>query len=235
LLPIRPVLLLSTPQQACPHAASALAQAANVTPAARPFISNAMSPAEQQRITDYLMPSLPARPSDLGFLFGTRHGVPEFCEAAHALWCGGMFQRLLISGGCTRSSPLAEADVIAGRLVALGVPASVLILETAATNTGENVQFGRARVAEVMDPAAICSVLVIGKICSTRRYLMTLQRHWPGLAMSVCPVNYFGVPLDRWHEHAEFRRRVLDEFDKIPRYLAAGFLQELDNCNPVLA
>ncbi|MCS0660734.1 YdcF family protein [Massilia terrae] len=128
-------------------------------------------------IAEYVMPSFPARASDLGFLFGTRHGVPEFCAAAHRLWLDGMFTRLLVSGGRTRSSSLAEADVIAERLVGLGIPDSVLILETEATNTGENVQFGRARVAEVMDAAAIRSVVVIGKICSTRRYLMTLQRH----------------------------------------------------------
>ncbi|WP_370660003.1 YdcF family protein [Massilia horti] len=64
-----------------------------------------------------------------------------------------MFSRLLVSGGRTASSPLAEADIIAERLVGLGIPESVLILETAATNTGENVRFGRARVAEVMDLA----------------------------------------------------------------------------------
>jgi uncharacterized SAM-binding protein YcdF (DUF218 family) len=186
-----------------------------------------MSPNELQDIAEYIMPSFPACPSDLGFLFGTRHGVPEFCEAAHALWQAGMFNRLLVSGGRTGSSPLAEADVIAERLVGLGMPESVLILETAATNTGENVRFGRARVAEVMDIAAIQSVVVIGKICSTRRYLMTLQRHWPGLSLSVSPVNYFGVPAERWHEHDEFRARVLGEFDKIPGYLARGFLEEI--------
>jgi uncharacterized SAM-binding protein YcdF (DUF218 family) len=141
-----------------------------------------------------------------------------------------MFARLLISGGRTASSPVAEADLIAERLLALGVPQSVLILETAATNTGENVRLGRARVAEVMDLAAVRSVVVIGKICSTRRYLMTMQRHWPGLRLSVCPVNYFGVPAQRWHEHAEFRARVLGEFDKIPRYLADGYLEEIGGC-----
>jgi uncharacterized SAM-binding protein YcdF (DUF218 family) len=120
--------------------------------------------------------------------------------------------------------------MIAERLVGLGVPETVLIRETAATNTGENVRFGRARVAEAMDLAAIRSVVVIGKICSARRYLMTLQRHWPGLRMSLAPVNYFGVPAERWHEHAEFRARVLGEFDKIPRYTAEGFLQEIDGC-----
>ena len=97
-------------------------------------------------------------------------------------------------------------------------------------HTGENVRFGRARVAETMDLAAIRSVVVIGKIGSARRYLMTLQKHWPGLRMSLAPVNYFGVPAERWHEHAEFRARVLSEFDKIPRYTAEGFLEEIDGC-----
>jgi uncharacterized SAM-binding protein YcdF (DUF218 family) len=185
-----------------------------------------------QLIAEYVMPAFPAYPSDLGFLFGTRHGVAEFCEAAYALWQAGMFKRLLVSGGRTGNLPRAEADIISERLVKLGFPESVLILETAAANTGENVRLGRAKVAEVMDVAAIRSVIVIGKVCSTRRYLMTLQRHWPGLRMSVYPVNYFGVPIERWHEHDEFRARVLSELDKIPRYLTEGFLDEVAGCVP---
>jgi DUF218 domain len=183
-----------------------------------------------QLIAEYMMPSLPACPSDLGFLFGTRHGVPKFCEATYALWQDGMFSRLLVSGGQTAGLPQAEAEIIAERLVKLGFPESALILETRATNTGENVSFGRARVAEVMDLSAIRSVVVIGKICSTRRYLMTLQRHWPGLRMSVCPVNYFGIPAERWHEHDDFRARVMSEFDKIPRYISEDFLTEISGC-----
>lgn len=189
-----------------------------------------MTQNDLQRIAAYVMPSFPARISDLGFLFGTRHGVEEFCETTLQLWQQGMFKRLLISGGYTGQSPLVEADLIAERLVERGMPESVLILETAATNTGENVRFGRARLAEVMNPAEIQSVIVIGKICSTRRYLMTLQKHWPGLRMSVSPVNYFGIPVQHWYEQPEFRARVLSEFDKIPRYLADGFLAEINGC-----
>lgn len=190
-----------------------------------------MSHDDLQSIANYVMPSFPACASDLGFLFGTRHGVPEFCKAAHELWQNGMFSRLLVSGGRTRSMPLAEAEVIAERLVGLGVPENVLILETEAMNTGENVRFGRAKVAEMMDLAAIHSVVVIGKICSTRRYLMTLQRHWPGVGLSICPINYFGIPAERWHEHEEFHARVLGEFNKIPRYLAQGFIEEIEGCS----
>lgn len=191
-----------------------------------------MPPTDFQLIGDYMMPPFPVQPSDIGFLFGTRHGVEQFCEVACRLWRDGMFGRLLVSGGTTGGQPRAEAGVIAGRLVELGVPASILILETAAANTGENVRFGRARVAEAMDIEAVRSVVVIGKVCSTRRYLMTLQRHWPGLRMSVCPVNYFGVPDECWHEHDEFRARVLGEFGKIPAYVEQGFLAEIDGCAP---
>jgi uncharacterized SAM-binding protein YcdF (DUF218 family) len=143
-----------------------------------------------------------------------------------------MFGRLLVSGGYTAGQATAEADVIGERLVQLGMPESALILERGATNTGENVRFGRDRVAERINLGAVRSVLVIGKVCSTRRYLMTLQRHWPGLRVSVCPVNYFGVPAERWHEHEEFRARVLGEFGKIPGYLALDFLREIDGCAP---
>jgi len=184
-------------------------------------------PKDLQHIADYMMPSFPPRPSDLGFLFGTRHGVAEFCQTTLALWQQGMFKRLLVSGGRTGGRARSEAEVIGEELVRLGVPESVLILEHAATNTGENVIYGRQKVAKMMDVSAIRSVLVIGKVCSTRRYLMTLQRHWPGLRLSISPVNYFGVPVERWHEHDEFRARVLHEYEKIPLYLQQGFLEDI--------
>jgi len=183
-------------------------------------------------VSNYVMPALPLHRAKLGFLFGTRHGVEEFCRETYALWQRGMFERLLISGGVTAGQSEPEALVIGERLVELGMPASILILECAATNTGENVILGRRKVAETIGLAQVDSVLVIGKVCAMRRYLMTLARHWPGIAVSACAINYFGLPADRWHEHAEFRARVLAEFHKIPRYLEQDFLRELDGHAP---
>lgn len=184
------------------------------------------------RISRYVMPPLPAQPSALGFLFGTRHGIEEFCQETCALWQAGMFRKLLVSGGATAGNPQPEALVIAERLVQLGVPQSILILETEATNTGENVILGRRRVAQAMGLDQVDSVLAIGKVCAMRRYLMTLARHWPEVSVSACAVNYFGLSAERWHEHEEFRRRVLAEFGKIPGYLEQGFLRELDGQAP---
>jgi uncharacterized SAM-binding protein YcdF (DUF218 family) len=183
-------------------------------------------------ISNYVMPALPLQPAKLGFLFGTRHGVEEFCLETHSLWQRGMFEHLLVSGGPTAGQEKPEALVIAERLAELGMPASSLILEPEATNTGENVILGRRKVAQVMDIEKVDSVLVIGKVCAMRRYLMTLARHWPGIAVSACAINYFGLPVERWHEHAEFRARVLAEFHKIPHYLKQDFLRELDGHPP---
>ena len=36
-------------------------------------------------ISRYIMPTLPLRPAKLAFLFGTRHGIDEFCRETHAL------------------------------------------------------------------------------------------------------------------------------------------------------
>jgi uncharacterized SAM-binding protein YcdF (DUF218 family) len=183
-------------------------------------------------ISNYVMPTLPLHPATLGFLFGTRHGVDEFCTETHALWQRGMFERLLVSGGATAGQATPEALVIAERLIQLGMPASILILECEALNTGDNVILGRRKVAEQMDVNRVDSVLVIGKVCAMRRYLMTLARHWPGLTVSACAINYFGLPAERWHEHDEFRRRVLAEFHKIAQYLQQDFLRELDGHGP---
>lgn len=74
-------------------------------------------------ISRYVMPALPLRPAKLGFLFGTRHGVDEFCRETQSLWQRGMFERLLISGGATAGQAQPEALVIAACLVERGVPA----------------------------------------------------------------------------------------------------------------
>jgi uncharacterized SAM-binding protein YcdF (DUF218 family) len=183
--------------------------------------------ADLSAIADYIMPDIPEQRADLGFVFGTRQGVEEFCLTAHSLWQRAMFDRLLISGGATHGQTETEAEVISERLLQMGVPPDVMILETSATNTGENVVFSRKKLAETMSLEDIKSVLVIGKICSLRRYLMTLERHWPGLVLSAAPVNFFGVGKKQWHTHPDFRARVLAEFEKIPDYLRRDFLREL--------
>jgi uncharacterized SAM-binding protein YcdF (DUF218 family) len=182
---------------------------------------------EMTQIAEYVMPDIPSGRAEIGLLFGTRHGVEDFCQAAYFLWKRKMFLKLVITGGVTGTERLSEATVIAQRLMQMGVPEVDLILEHQAMNSGENVLFAKQLIAEMMPLKSIASVLVIGKICSMRRYLMTLERHWPEVARFACPINYFGVPKNQWFEHEEFRTRVLSEYAKIPQYVQQDFLREL--------
>ena len=180
-----------------------------------------------ERIARYVMPDIPEKKADLALVFGTRHGVACFCMSIHALWQRRMFKRILITGGRTAGQTEPEAHVIARRLISLGIPEDILLLEVEAMNTGENVRFSRDMMASMPDADSINSLLVVGKICALRRYMMTLERHWPAPTRYASPINYFGLEKERWYEHAEFRRRVLAEFEKIPGYLRADYLREI--------
>lgn len=148
-------------------------------------------------IARYVMPVTPLEPADVALLFGTRHGVEEFCDETMRLWREGYFKKLIISGGCTAGQDVAEAKLIAEALLKRGMPANAMILECEALNTGDNVIFSKRLIGEEV----INSIIAIGKISSARRYLMTLARHWPGPRVMMASVNYFGVPYDAWHTH----------------------------------
>lgn len=187
---------------------------------------------ELQAIGHYVMPEIPAVRSDLALIFGTRHGVEAFCATVATLWHSQMFLRAIISGGQTRGLPTAEAHVIAGRLREFGVPESALLVEPAAMNTGENVRFARVLAESQLPSEERRSILAVGKVCSARRYLMTLRRHWPEPTISARWVNYFSVEISNWYQDPEFSARVLGEYRKIPGYIDCGFLRELEELGP---
>ncbi|NEV00242.1 YdcF family protein, partial [Bradyrhizobium sp. UFLA 03-164] len=70
------------------------------------------------------------------------------------------------------------------------------------------------------------SVICLGNSGTARRYPMTLHRHWPEVEKMLVTVDGFAVPRAHWHTVPEFRRRVLNEWDKIEPYKASGFIAE---------
>jgi uncharacterized SAM-binding protein YcdF (DUF218 family) len=70
-----------------------------------------------------------------------------------------------------------EADQFARRARAMGVPADRILVENRSTNTGENVRFTRALLAERgLDPACF---LVVQKPYMERRSYATFRKVWP--------------------------------------------------------
>lgn len=192
-------------------------------------MSAAFDPLPQELIDrierDHLVRT-PLVPADLLFVFGTRHGVSEFIAAIAELWREGYFKLAMVSGGLTPGDARTEAEVISAGMRQCGVPSEIILTEQRAANTGENVIFSLPIIDARIDRREIKSVIALGKHCTSVRYLMTLQRHWPEVRKMLAPVGYYGHPVEDWHRHPKSRERVLSEWRKIEPYKQAGFIAD---------
>ena len=96
----------------------------------------------------YLAGTPDARPTDVLFCFGSFHfGVARRAAALYEL---GVAPVVLVSGGVVgRIEPYeTEAEAYVDVLAESGVPLDRIVVEPHATNTGENVGFGMAALAE---------------------------------------------------------------------------------------
>ena len=181
-----------------------------------------------EAINSYLLVSTDIEPADLGFVFGTRHGVDLFCDETARLWHEGFFPHVLVTGGVTPGDGLSEAAVICGKLVERGVPERCILMEELATNTGENVLFSLPVIDSALGLEEVKSVLAIGKFRTSRRYLMTMQKHWPEVRKMLVPIHYHKVDREKWHEDDELRGQVIAEWERIVPYFRQGFVAEVD-------
>jgi uncharacterized SAM-binding protein YcdF (DUF218 family) len=166
------------------------------------------------------------RPADLLFMFGTRVDVALRVETAARLWRQGLFRWSIVSGGVTPGSEQSECTIIKAAMAEAGIPADRILEEHDAMNTGENVVFSLPIIDAALGLQNIRSVICLGNTWTARRYPMTLHRHWPDVEKMLLTVDSFATPRALWHTDAEFRRRVLHEWDKIEPYKARGFIAE---------
>lgn len=166
----------------------------------------------------------PVAPVDLLFVFGTRHGVREFVAEAARLWHDGYYRHAIVSGGASLGDPEPEAAAIKRRMIDAGIPGDVILTECRATNTGENVTLSLPILDKAIGLANVRSLIALGKLCASRRYPMTLQRHWPEVEKTLVAVNWFGVPREDWHRYQLSRARVVREYEKIAPYMERGLI-----------
>jgi uncharacterized SAM-binding protein YcdF (DUF218 family) len=166
----------------------------------------------------------PIKPADLLFVFGTREDVGLRVDEAVRLWREGLFRWSIVSGGVTPGSNRSECAIMGDAMAARGIPPDRILEEHQATNTGENVIFSLPVIEAAIGLGNIRSVICLGNTWTARRYPMTLHRHWPEVEKMLITVDSFDTPRALWHTDAEFRRRVLAEWDKIEPYTAKGFI-----------
>jgi uncharacterized SAM-binding protein YcdF (DUF218 family) len=166
----------------------------------------------------------PLKPADPLFVFGTREGVEQRADEACRLWREGLFRWSIVSGGITPGSDVSDCATIKAAMVARGVPAARILEEHHATNTGENVIFSLPIIDANIRLATIRSVICLGNFWTSRRYPMTLHRHWPGPEKMLVVVNSFNTPNELWHTDATLRAMVVREWEKIEPYKQMGFI-----------
>jgi uncharacterized SAM-binding protein YcdF (DUF218 family) len=186
----------------------------------------ALSPQLIKKIQEELLIETPLRKADLLFVFGTRHAVPAFIDTIADLWNKQLFQWLLISGGPTAGRSYTEAEALVEGIASLNIPASHIIIEDRAMNTGENVTLSLPLIHARIGLPNVRSVIALGKHCGSARYLMTLQRHWPSVEKMLVTVNHFDIRNDEWHLHPEAQARIVAEWRKLEPYKRLGYISE---------
>ncbi len=180
-----------------------------------------------KEIGEYMLVETPLARADLCLLFGGER-ADELANHAADLYHQGYFSLVVVSGGVKTSKGMLEAEQMRDVLVARGVPEDIILVEDKATNTGENVTYSMALLDKTKGLENISSVLGIGQIHGSRRFLMTLEKHWPQAIKMFTAPNYFPVAREDWHADKTFREAVLREFEKIAPYKARDIIREVD-------
>ncbi|HEX2752619.1 MAG TPA: YdcF family protein [Alphaproteobacteria bacterium] len=178
----------------------------------------------------YMLIETPIARADVCIVFGCQDPVRREALAAHAadLYAQGYFGLIAVTGGVPDEKGKTEAAYMRDVLMKRGVPAEAILSEDTATNTGENVIRTKALLEREKGKGNISSVIAIGQMHASRRFVMTLERHWPEIKKMFTTPNYYGVPREEFFKDPVFRNEVLAEYRKIPLYRDTGFIREID-------
>ncbi|MER5844634.1 YdcF family protein [Streptomyces prasinus] len=135
--------------------------------------------ADAQRLWDFQQMGHEPRPCSVAIGLGSHDlGV---ADTTAELYHQGMAPVIVFTGATSRTTrermPRGEAEHYRERAIELGVPASAILVEPDARNTGENLRFSRALLEERGIP--VSSALLVSKPYEERRAYATACKIWP--------------------------------------------------------
>jgi len=192
--------------------------------------------ADAQAIWDYHQMHHPARPCSAGIGLGS-HDLGVATLAAD-LYHAGLFPVLVFTGANSPTTaarfPRGEAVHFAEHATALGVPASDIIIEPEAANTGQNIEFSRRALTAA--GIEVTSVMLISKPYMERRAYATARKTWPEVD-AVCASE--NLSLDDYVKTIGDDKLVIDmlvgDLQRIIEYPALGFAVPQDVPPQVMA
>jgi len=184
---------------------------------------------DAQLIWDYHQLHHELRPVDVGVGLGSHDlGVATF---AAQLYEQGLFPTLVFTGANSRTTaarfPRGEAVHYREHVISLGVPGSDVLVEPRATNTGQNITFTRALLADEAKPVE--SILLIAKPYMERRAFATCQKVWPEVEV-ICasePIA-FADYIESIGDSALVLDMLVGDLQRVIEYPALGFAVEQD-------
>jgi uncharacterized SAM-binding protein YcdF (DUF218 family) len=142
------------------------------------------------------------------------------------LYRAGLFPVLVFTGANSPTTaarfPRGEAVHFAEHATALGVPASAVVIEPEAVNTGQNITFARRALAAA--GITVTSVMLVSKPYMERRAYATARKVWPEVD-AVCASEHSS--LDDYLKAIGDDKLVIDmlvgDLQRIIEYPALGF------------
>ncbi|MEV7371930.1 YdcF family protein [Streptomyces sp. NPDC090301] len=176
------------------------------------------------------------RPCSVGIGLGSHDlGV---ADATVGLYRRGMFPLMVFTGATSRTTearmPKGEAEHYRERALELGVPASAILVEPTARNTGENIRFSRS----LLDGHGVhvSSILLVSKPYEERRAYATARKLWPDVDIVSASTD---MRLEEYVDSIGDPRLVLDMLvgaqQRLLVYPERGFTIAQDVPNDVVA
>ncbi|ROQ68240.1 uncharacterized SAM-binding protein YcdF (DUF218 family) [Streptomyces sp. 840.1] len=182
---------------------------------------------DARRLWDFNLMHHPVRPVSAAVALG---GCDLGVVAAVAeLYRARLFPTVVFTGGITPATrgrfPRGEAVHFRAEALALGMPDQAILLETRATNTGQNISFAR----EVLEGTgqALYSVLMVTMPYMQRRAYATCRRQWPQVE-PVCASQE--ITFDEYaktqDDEEEFIAMMMGDTHRVMEYPRRGFAIE---------
>lgn len=181
----------------------------------------------KKAVTDYLLVETELAPADLAIVFGS-NGRQVLAERAAELYKKRLVKRILVTGGVKGVFKETEARDIQKRLIKMGIPSHHILVENKARNTGENVIYSKKLVQRRLGLKKVNNIIAVGNVVASRRFIMTMKRHWPEAFVMMVPANPYPVQKERWYTLQKFKCNVVKQYRKIPLYFEKDFIREVD-------
>ncbi|XP_069112939.1 uncharacterized protein SCO4629-like [Argopecten irradians] len=180
---------------------------------------------------DYMMLHHKVKKSDIILVLGNHD--TRTAEYAAKLFLDGYADWLMFSGDegvLTKGKwDKTEAEVFGEVAITMGVPKEKIILETKATNTGQNVSFSYHVLQERDLLESLRSVTLIQMPHMERRIYTTFMKQWPGdatalnVTVSSPPISMINYPNDHVGTLHDVVTVLVGSLYRVKVYPKAGF------------